>query len=397
MIYDCIITGAGASGLFCAASVSHPLKGLILEKSKYPGLKLLMSGSGQCNITHAGSIKDFISCYGDNGRKIRKCLYKYNNISLMEFLKNNGIKTITRDDGKVFPASMNAHHILDMLLDKTEKNGFSINFESPVENITKCEQGWKIFSGSNNFICKTLVIASGGCSYPSTGSDGSMFTVLKRDLNLTSTRLKPALAPIQVKAYPYGELSGISFKNSIVTILNKGYKNIQNCGGLLFTHKDFSGPAVMNVSKYASAGDELKINYLGSLSYEDALLRLKKAAHKTNAELSTVISEEFSLPKRFSRLLEKRYGTSLKKLAGQLTGESFEILSTSGFNKAMCTCGGIELSQINPSSMDAVKNPNIFIIGEALDIDGITGGYNLQFAYSSANAAADRISKLLVP
>ena len=78
MIYDCIITGAGASGLFCAASVSHPLKGLILEKSKYPGLKLLMSGSGQCNITHAGSIKDFISCYGDNGRKIRKCLYKYN-------------------------------------------------------------------------------------------------------------------------------------------------------------------------------------------------------------------------------------------------------------------------------------------------------------------------------
>lgn len=395
MIYDCIIAGAGAAGLFCAASVNTPIKGLILEKTKRPGTKLLMSGSGQCNITHSGSVKEFVSCYGENGSKIRKCLYKYNNLHLMDFLESNGIRTLTRDDGKVFPASMNARHILDMLISRANQNGFSISCESPVEKIAKCPQGWQVYSGSNTFTCKTLVIASGGCSYPSTGSDGSMFAVLNRDLNLTATDLKPSLVPIQVHGYPYGEFSGISFENSIVTILKDGRKIAQNHGGLLLTHKDFSGPAILNISKYASAGYQLKINYLGSTGYDEALTRLKNASHSTGSELSTVISEEFNLPKRFCRILTERSGASLKKLADHLTGESFVISSTSGFNKAMCTYGGVALSLINPATMESRENPNVFVIGEALDIDGITGGYNLQFAYSSANAAASRISELL--
>ena len=105
MIYDCIIIGAGAASLFCSSSAGLSVKGLILEKTKRPGTKLLMSGNGQCNITHSGSIKEFIQCYGKNGSKIRKCLYKYNNESLIAFLEDNGVKTVTRSDGKVFPAS----------------------------------------------------------------------------------------------------------------------------------------------------------------------------------------------------------------------------------------------------------------------------------------------------
>lgn len=395
MIYDCIIIGAGASGLFCSSTIEHPINGLILEKTKRPGTKLLMSGSGQCNITHDGSIKDFVSCYGKNGKKIRNCLYKYNNLSLVDFLEKNNIKTITRPDGKIFPKSMDAHDILDLLLRKTSENGFTIKYETPLEHIEKTDFGFEVHSGMHSFATRMLIIASGGCSYPTTGSDGSVFDVLKRDLNMKITDLKPALSSIQIADYPYNELSGISFENAAVSVWKNNKKIAENEDALLFTHNDLSGPAILNISKYASPGDSLKINYLGSLRYEQVLEQLKKAMQNTKADLANVISAEFELPKRFCHMLTKRYGNSLKKLANQLTSETFNISNVSGFNKAMSTYGGIELSQFNLSSMECKTIPGLFSIGEALDIDGITGGYNLQFAYSSARAANNKISEKL--
>ncbi len=417
MIYDCITAGAGASGLFFSASANRRTNSLILEKTARPGTKLLMSGSGQCNITHAGSIKDFLSCYGSStagtgsstGSRIRKCLYRYSNISLVKFLEDNGIRTVTRDDGKIFPASMDAHDILQMLLQRSEENGFVIKYGTPAERIVKVPHGWSVFSGGSRFDSKALVIACGGCSYPSTGSDGSIFHVLERDLGIHCTELRPALSSVQVKDYPYRELSGISFENASVTIQRNSVcpdmsstagkssrsraqrQSVSNCGGLLFTHKDFSGPAVLNISKHAAPGGKIQINYLHPLSERDVLDRLKKASSGAKGRLSNIIAAEFNLPKRFCQILTGRYGESLKKLARQLTSESFEISSVSGFRRAMCTCGGVELSQIDLSSMEVKGAPGLFVIGEALDIDGITGGYNLQFAYSSARAAADCI------
>jgi len=125
MVYDCIIIGGGASGLFCAAAFSEKINGLILEGSKKAGTKLLMSGSGQCNITHSGSIKDFVSKYGKNGGKIRSCLYQHSNRNLEAFLNQNGVPTMTREDGKVFPKSLNARDVLGMLLRRAEKTDFA--------------------------------------------------------------------------------------------------------------------------------------------------------------------------------------------------------------------------------------------------------------------------------
>ena len=393
MIYDCIIIGAGASGLFCGASMSRPVRGLILEKTSRPGTKLLMSGSGQCNITHAGSIKDFIDCYGKHGGRIRKCLYRYSNTSLAEFMESGGVPAVTREDGKVFPASMDARSVLDMLLRRSRECGFSIEYDSPAEKIEKAAHGWTVLSSGRRFDTRTLVIATGGCSYPRTGSDGSIFRILERDLELKCTELKPALSSVQIKDYPYGELSGISFKNAAVSIFKNGRKEAANSGGLLFTHNDLSGPAVLNISKYSAPGDTIQISYLYPLDRDTVLSRLKKADHQSSSRLSNVIADEFGLPKRFCQLLTARYGESLKKLAAQLTGEIFEIISVSGFSKAMCTSGGVDLSCIDLSTMQAKKLPGIYVIGEALDIDGITGGYNLQFAYSSACAAADNIAQ----
>lgn len=404
--YDVIIIGAGASGLFAAASADidakgnassfsdGDFKGLILEKTSRAGTKLLMSGNGQCNITHAGSIKDFVDCYGDKGKKIRSCLYKHSNLELMDFLEENGVEVFTREDGKVFPRSMDAHDVLYMLLRKAKKNGFDLKCDSEVTGLNRSDDLWQVTCDDITYTSRSVIIATGGCSYPTTGSDGSFFKVLRDDLDIDITKLKPSLTPIQVNEYPYTELSGISFENIHTSIWHKDKssnsderKIAETCEDLLFTHKDLSGPAVINISKYAAPGDKLKINYLYPLNYEQALGKLKSAFHGSKGSAANILSAEFDLPKRFCQLFTARHGEALKNLAHTLIGEGFVINSVSGFNKAMATSGGIELSQIDMSTFGFKEYPRLYAIGEALDVDGITGGYNLQFAYSSARIA----------
>ncbi|MDO5414427.1 MAG: aminoacetone oxidase family FAD-binding enzyme [Bacillota bacterium] len=404
-IYDVIIIGGGASGLFAAAAADlhakgtasqckgSAFKGLILEKTARPGTKLLMSGSGQCNITHAGSIKDFIGCYGDKGKKLRSCLYKHSNLALMEFLEDNGVEVFTREDGKVFPKSMDAHDVLYMLIRRAKKNGFELKCGSEVTRLLQATDSWTVTANDTLYHARNVIIATGGCSYPTTGSDGSFFNVLRNDLSIEITELKPSLTPIQVNEYPYAELSGISFENINTSIWHKDKKIAETCEDLLFTHKDLSGPAVINISKYAQPGGKLKINYLHPLNYEQVLSMLKSAFHGAKGSTANIIASEFDLPKRFCQLFTARHGEALKTLAHSLTGEEFIINSVSGFNKAMATAGGIALDQINTSTFELKNHPGLYAIGEALDVDGITGGYNLQFAYSSAKSAMVTVQK----
>ncbi len=402
MIYDCMIIGAGAAGLFCAASMEKKINGLVLEKTPRAGTKLLMSGSGQCNITHAGSIKDFITRYGENGRKIRTCLYRYSNIHLTCFMEKCGVRTITREDGKIFPASMDAGEILDMLLGLSRENGFRIKYDSPVKHISMLSAGtpggiqgsdvWQIKTDKDSFLTKKVVIASGGCSYPSTGSDGSLFRVLREDLGLDITKLRPSLSPVLIEDYPYEQLSGISFDPAGITIMRGGKVAAKNSDALLLTHRDLSGPAILNISKYVLPEDVLIVNYLYPIVYEQAVDELKKDLSGPGRDPASVIAGRYELPKRFCQLLVSRYGASPKKLAHALTGESFTVKDVAGFGKAMATSGGIDMKEIKTSTMELKKHPGIYAIGEVCDIDGETGGYNLQFAYSSARAAAAAIS-----
>ena len=422
MIYDCIIIGAGASGLMCAASMNKINKdrpgfsGLILEKTSRAGTKLLMSGSGQCNITHSGSVKEFVSRYGENGRKIRTCLYKHSNLELISRLEKNGIKTVTREDGKVFPASMKAGEIQEMLIKKSRENGFRILYDSQVRGIKRyCPDAadsrinklpadvltssgnhlWHITAEGSTFLTRALIIAAGGCSYPSTGSDGSIFGILRRDLQLRITALRPALSPVRVCEYPYGDLSGISFENAGITIMRDDKLIIRRNDALLLTHNDLSGPVILNTSKYMLPEDRLIVNYLYPMNYETVLSELKSILSDNGKDASNIISDAFGLPKRFCRMITGRYGHSPKKLAHALTGEEFTVNQVAGFGKAMVTAGGIALSEIDTSTMQLRKHPGIFAIGEVCDVDGETGGYNLQFAYSSAKAAAKAVSGLL--
>ena len=371
MIYDCIIVGAGASGLFAGARFdtaaegrqagaaspsqqaaprmaapassyphkSQPVKnrptGLILEKTGRAGTKLLMSGGGQCNITHGGSIKDFIDRYGKKGGRIRSCLYKHNNLELISFLEENGVPTVTQEeDSRVFPASRKAQDIRDFLVRKSQENdqevtgirrisaeeisdrrAHSSNFDpacdandhdpssesSHPHSDTSTSGCWEITTNKTTFRAKTIILASGGCSYPGTGSDGQLFSVLQRDLDLEMTPLQPALTSIRVQNYPYAKLSGISFKDCRIRVLRAQKKIAEEKGGLLFTHKDFSGPAILNISNFAQPGDTLVIDYLIAPRDEIAA-KLQKSAEKSHSGLPAVLSDTFHLPKRFSQL-----------------------------------------------------------------------------------------------
>ena len=396
--YETIIVGAGAGGLYCAAALSDAL---VLEKTKRPGTKLLMAGNGQCNVTHGGSIKEFLKYYGDKGKKIRSVLQKHSNVELCRYLESLGIPLLEREDGKIFPKSMDAHDVLEGLLTKTAQ----ILFEEEVTAILKDEEFFEVLTDKGRYNCTNLVIATGGCSYPTTGSDGKMLKILERDFGIEIVPPKPALTPVFVENYRFEELSGISFKDAGIIIYDGESRVHQDTGDLLLTFKNFSGPVIINNSRYIKTGMTIELNFPGNISYQDLLAQLKNNCPGNNKSVAGYISEDLSLPKRFAKLIadnlgigEKKLsqlgGAEMKELAKALTAQKFIVSGLAGFKEAMVTAGGVALDEVDLKTMESKRYPGLFFIGEVLDVDGDTGGYNLQFAYSSAMAAADKINSL---
>ena len=406
--YKTIVIGGGAGGLFFGAACPAGSDVLILDRNKSLGIKLLMSGSGHCNITHGGSIKDFINCYGQNGKKIRSCLYRHNNIELHNFMSSLGVHLIEREDGKIFPASMNAKEIRDALVSACIKSGITLKTNSCVNRLSKTRKGFDVYfsdtdSSCEILSCTNLIIASGGSSYPTTGSDGMLMKVLSRDLGINPTILKPALVPVYTENYPFSDLSGISLKSIGLKINNNetGLK-ISTQGDLLFTHKNLSGPIILNSSRYISPGTKLDFNFVFPYNEKDLLNNIKNNMPKNSKKLSVFLGEKYLLPKRFvERILSK--ATLEDKKLSSLSGKdisaigrefchSIHIVSGLGsFKESMVTKGGFSLQDVNTITMESTTISGLFFVGEVLDIDGDTGGYNLQFAYSSAMACRDEI------
>lgn len=420
MIYDLIIIGAGAAGLFAGASLPCPVNGLILEKKSAPGRKLLMSGAGQCNLTHGGSIKDFIARYGTNGAKIRSVLYQFSNQSVIKFFEEHGTPLFEREDGKVFPKSLRAQDILQVLTNCCNNNGLQIQYDSEVlqikpENMqAEVAATYLIQCSQRSYRTKKLIISTGGCSYPVTGSDGRIFPCLE-ELGLHIEPLSPALVPIRVRQFPYKELSGISFQNAEAVIfqeVTQSKKAALNKDALLLTHAGFSGPAVLNLSRYAHAGDKIQFDYHPEKSAEDMIKELAGEMNGNKKQLITVLYEYFNnqqpsssaeIPKRFLETICLRAGadasekasrlsqSSLKAIINLVKRDTYIIEALGGFETAMVTKGGVSLEEVNLKTMEAKKLPNLYFAGEVLDIDGDTGGYNLQFAFSSGSLAAKQI------
>ena len=401
-----IVVGAGAAGLFfgAAAPVSAGGDILILEKTDKIGTKLLMAGSGHCNLTHAGSIKEFLLCYGQNGSRIRTCLYRHNNLEYVRFMESLGVPCSEREDGKIFPVSMDSREVKKALLEAAAANSVTIMKNSPVTAVTVIPEGFEVTVGSkqSSYICTNLVIATGGASYPTTGSDGTFLQVLKNALGVEITELHPALSPIYVQNYPFEELSGISFKNAGLKIFNKNSSSHEAAGDLLLTHRSFSGPLILNNSRYINTGSRVEINFVFPYTVSSVLSSIKEVFRGNNKTVSSFFAEKYSLPKRFVAAVLEHPGLSERKLSSLTGGEmetatrafaaaDYSVSGVGSFKEAMATSGGVCLDSVNLSAMESKTYKGLYFIGEVLDIDGNSGGYNLQFAYSSARTALDAI------
>lgn len=404
-VFRSIVIGAGPAGLFCAIHASSGRDDiLLLEKNPDPGRKLLIAGSGQCNITHDGNIRDFLTHYGNHGRFIAPALLNFPNSSLTGFFQERGLDTIITGGGKIFPASRKSSDILQVLIKECRTRTVRMLFNVQVTGISREGGLFRVDTGSGMYYGSTVVIATGGITYPETGSTGDGYRFAKSSGH-TVTEITPALTPVIVERFPFGSLAGISFRRAGISIWRGGGK-VDSCeGDLLFTHRGLSGPGILDCSRFISPGDRLNVSFIHDLISDqlESDLMKKQKEHPVSG-IAGIISS-LGLPERFVDALLSAIGIppmvtcshisreQRKKIVGSLLGFPFIVQALGGPEEAMVTRGGIHLPEINPKSMESRLVPGMFFVGEVIDIDGDTGGYNLQAAFSTGYLAGTTIRK----
>ena len=414
--YDLIVVGAGPSGLFCAInSFQKGKRILILEKKNSPGHKLLISGSGQCNITHAGEISDFLAHYGDHGRFLRPALLGFTNCDLISFFARSGLGMVQEKGGKVFPESMQSRDVLNVLTGQCRELGVEIKCGEPAKSVSRIEDGFLVSGLGGKYRSRRLVMATGGCSYPATGSSGDGYG-FARILGHSISDIGPALSPVIIKDYPFSDLAGLSFSDLKISLYRR-IKIKDHRGDILFTHDGLSGPGILDLSRYIRAGDLIKISFIPEEKREELEKWLvEKSQNDGGKKMTTALAGmPLSLPPglQLSVRLTKRLlqisgiASDLQlsqltremrnRLIDNLTGLSFVVSDVCGFNAAMCTRGGVLTTEVDPKTMQSRLVQGLYLVGEVLDIDGDTGGYNLQAAFSTGMLAARSIKSTFKP
>lgn len=405
MVYDLIVVGAGPAGLFCAITAGRAgMSVLVLEKNASAGRKLLAAGSGRCNITNAASADDFLLRYGSAGRFVKPALLGFTNGDLMAFFSGHGVPLVEMNDGKIFPASQNSRDILKVLLDEAARFKVEILYGAPMESASRDGDLFLVCAKDARFLSRNLLLSTGGKSYPGTGSTGDGYRFAK-SFGHSIAETAPALAPLVIEDYAFADCAGISLKDAEFAVQRDGKEVARARGDVLFTHKGLSGPGILDSSRLMRSGDEILLRLSGAMgegAVESAIL-----AGADSAGSRTVKSFVCSLgiPERLALSALSRCGVdgamaiarldreSRKRLARGLSSMPFRIAELGRYEEAMATRGGVSLSEVNPKTMESRIARGLYFAGEILDVDGDTGGFNLQFAFSSGKLAAEAMIK----
>ncbi len=390
---DVLIIGAGPAGLFAAIHCKGG-KVIVLEKNATPGKKLLISGTGRCNLTHDCKLSNFFSHYGHNQRFLKTALHSFTNTDLLRFFEDHGMETVVDKNGKVFPASQKAADVLQVLVNVCSKNNIEISCNQHVAEINKTEDGFEVKTNTAIFSARFLVITTGGMSYPATGSTGDGYHFAKQ-LGHSVVPPKPSLSPVFIRDYGMASISGVSVQDKMIYLYRGNKKISEHRGDIGFTHKGLSGPGILDFSRHILSGDMLKINFI-DLNMDNFRNELIRASEKEGKTAIQTYLRKFDLPRSLVLIIlqsiqvepETRLADIKKnqriQLVSTLCEFPFMVEKVGGFNTAMVTAGGVSLDEVNSKTMESKLVPGLYFAGEVIDIDGDTGGYNLQAAFSTA-------------
>jgi hypothetical protein len=400
--YDLIVVGAGPSGLFCAINCGRSDKRiLVLEKNESPGRKLLVSGSGRCNITHEGDTKPFLDHYGDHGRFLRPAIMGFTNRDLISFFESRGLAMKLSDSGKIFPETMRSRDVLEVLVRECRSRGVCLRCGQEVLSISRQGDGFKVASFDRAYTSRLLAIATGGRSYPATGSTGDGYSFASF-LGHRISEVGPALTPVYVEDYPFSCLSGVSFPEMEISLHSIGKARVHR-GDVLFTHQGLSGPGILDLSRHIKVGDTLRLSFVQGKRRDEVEDWIMEMCRMDGTRGVKSLLAELSIPSRAAeRILEisgippgqrcAHLTRAMRSvLAENLSGIPLTVSGLGGFDTAMVTRGGVALGDVNSKTMESRIVDGLYFAGEVLDVDGDTGGYNLQAAFSTGMTAARSI------
>jgi predicted flavoprotein YhiN len=468
--YQIAVIGAGPAGMMAAIRASELLSPqsrksgrknskktnvILIEKKEHLGKKLLLTGGGRCNITNTTPIKDMVKLFGKKGSFLKPSLYNLDNNALLDLFREKGLEFKIEDQGRVFPEDDKANSVLEVLKDYLHNNSVQLRLNSPVQKIKLVNGSFEIVlgdiggnfpemnrpnkSGKNDHrlnqkqgsIIKAskVIIATGGVSYPPTGSTGTGLKIAKT-LGHNITPLNPSLVPLRVHDDWVKSLSGIKLDDVTITLKTGAKKKISNTGTVLFTHFGLSGPGILDLShevamiinkavhinkpvNTSSTKPELPINKKMVNLYLDLI------PHSSRDELNQQLLNDFQkhgnrLIKTYMKLLlpnnmintfleqldinpQKNLSSISRKernsIIDLLKSLEIHVTGTLPIEKGMVTCGGISFKEIHSKTMESKLLPRLYFAGEIIEFCGPTGGYNLQMAFSTGYTAGEHASK----
>ncbi len=399
------VIGCGAAGMFAAAAAAkqgHQTE--IFEKNERAGKKLYITGKGRCNLTNDCDPEEVLKNVCTNRKFLYSAVYGWTSQDTIRFFQNEGMRTKTERGNRVFPESDRSADVIDTLRRVLERLGVTIHFGNPVKDLW-IEEGkirGLIMENGTRRETDAVIVATGGLSYASTGSTGDGFR-FARAAGHTVTALSPALVPMNIKESFCERLQGLSLRNVKITVLDGKKKLFEDFGEMLFTHYGVSGPLILSASsligrKYLEKKPVLSIDLKPALSTEQLNARILRDFEKgKNRQFKNALGELF--PAKLIPVMVDYSEIAPDKAVNEITREerlnfSYKIknfrLTITGlrdYNEAIITKGGVSVKEVNPSTMESKFVKGLFFAGEVLDLDALTGGFNLQIAWSTARAA----------
>lgn len=400
-----IVIGEGPAGLMAAGQAALAgAQTILLGKMDRVGIKLSITGNGRCNLTNTLPLPQFIERFGKNGKFLRQIFSRFFTADLIEFFRKLGVETVVEKDGCVFPKSGRADDIVNYLVQWAKDAGVIIKLQFPVSELVVENVKIKgVYSKETFFPADAVILAAGGASYPKTGSSGDGFR-LAESIGHKIVPIRPALVPIETDGPLAKQLQAVTLPNINVTLLVDGKKSPSKTGDLLFTHFGLSGPVILSISK--TIYDSLHVGKKVSVSIDTMPNYDKPSLDKK------LIQEFVSNGKRYINNLLKNFIPSRladtfcelggintdtlccriscderKKLCDLLKDFRFDITRTRPLAEAIVTAGGIDLKEIDPRTLSSKLIDGLYFAGEVMDIDGDTGGFNLQAAFSTGFVA----------